>query len=110
VEYIEKVELTVIKRDGTREPFQQGKLSEGISRSCDKCKVSGDQIDGIVQEIERELLNRADREVGTDEIGRLCMRRLKELDHVAYLRFASVYKGFQDLQDFNAEIQTLLKD
>ncbi len=110
VEYIEKVELTVIKRDGTREPFQLAKVATGIERSCDKRKVSGEQIDEIVQAIERELLNSAEREISTEDVGRLSLRHLKDLDHVAYLRFASVYKQFQDLQDFNAEIRSLLKD
>ncbi len=110
VEYVEKVELTVIKRDGIREPFQLAKVAAGIERACDKRKVSGEQIDEIVQAIGRELLNSAEREIGTEEIGRLSLRHLKDLDHVAYLRFASVYKQFQDLQDFNAEIRSLLKD
>jgi transcriptional repressor NrdR len=109
VEYIDKLEMTIIKRDDTREPFELGKVRMGIERACEKRRVSSEQIDDIVTAIERELLNRAEREIASDEIGRLCLRHLKELDHVAYLRFASVYKQFQDLQDFDAEIRTLLK-
>jgi len=110
VEYVEKVELTVVKRDGTREPFELKKISQGVRRACDKRNVSADRMDDIVESIERDLLNRAEREIASEEIGKLCLRHLKDVDHVAYLRFASVYKQFQDLQDFNAEIQSLLKD
>lgn len=110
VEYVEKVELTVVKRDGAREPFELQKIAKGIDRACDKRRVSAERMDAIVEAIERDLLNRAEREIASEEIGKLCLRHLKELDHAAYLRFASVYKQFQDLQDFNAEIRTLLKD
>lgn len=111
VEYVEKVELMVIKRDGTREPFALAKVRRGIERACEKRPVSSEQIDRMTQEAERDLLNRrGERETPSEEIGRIILRLLKDADHVAYLRFASVYKQFHDLQDFNAEIQSLLKE
>jgi transcriptional repressor NrdR len=110
VEYVEKVELMVVKRPGTREPFQLAKVRKGVERACEKRPVSPTQIDQLVDEVERALLREYEREVPSEDIGILILRLLKELDHVAYVRFASVYKQFHDLQDFNKEIQSLLKE
>ena len=110
LEFIEKVELMVVKRDKTREPFDIAKLRAAIEKAVDRRAVSEEQIARVLMYIERDLLTKSDREVPSERIGRLVLKRLKELDPVAYLRFASVYKQFRDLQDFNAEIKTLLKD
>lgn len=110
VEYVEKLDIMVVKRDGTREPFELAKLRSGISRACEKRSVSAETIDEITQSIEREVFQYSDKEVPTEFIGKQVLHHLKEIDHVAYLRFASVYKQFHDLQDFNAEIRTLLKE
>lgn len=110
VEYVEKVDMMVVKRNGTREPFELAKVRTGIERACEKRPVSIEQIDRIVFCVEREVLQDSDKEVSTELIGKQVLHHLKTLDHVAYLRFASVYKQFHDLQDFNAEIRTLLKE
>ena len=109
-ESIERVEVVVVKRDKTREPFDIDKLRRGVEKSCEKRAVSEEQIERVIAYVERELLTKAEREVPSERIGKLVLKRLKDLDPVAYLRYASVYKGFRDLQDFNAEIKTLLKD
>ncbi len=101
--------MIVVKRDASREPFQLKKVREGIERACEKRPVSAVQIDKIVGEVERELLNLTDREVPTELIGKIILKNLKNVDHVAYVRFASVYKQFHDLQDFAVEIQSLMK-
>ena len=110
IEYVEKVEMMVTKRDGSREPFQLKKVRDGIEKSCEKRPVSVEQIDEVVANVERDLLARNEKEIQAQEIGRIILKRLKEIDPVAYLRFASVYKQFQDLHDFNAEIKELLKE
>ncbi len=108
-EYVEQFELVVTKRNGQREPFSLQKLTSGLQKSCEKRPVSAQTIDRMVRNIERTLMTEADQEVASEEIGRLVLKELKDVDHVAYLRFASVYKQFHDLQDFNAEIRSLLK-
>ncbi|MBX3730067.1 MAG: transcriptional regulator NrdR [Candidatus Sumerlaeia bacterium] len=110
VEYIEKVEMMVVKRNGEREPFQLQKIRVGLERAFEKRPVPPEAIDRVTREVEREVLQSADREVDSETIGRVILREIKKLDHVAYVRFASVYKQFHDLQDFNAEIQSLLKE
>lgn len=98
--------MTVIKRDGRREPFDREKLARGIALACNKRPVSADQITGIVDEVERALYNRGVREVSSKEIGELVMERLREVDPVAYIRFASVYLNVQDIRSF----QKLLRE
>ena len=110
VEYVEKIERLVVKRDGKREPFELAKVRNGIEKACEKRPVSAERIDELTMEIERELTTRTEREIATEEIGKLILKGLKHTDHVAYVRFASVYKQFHDLHDFNAEIQSLLKE
>lgn len=99
----------VVKRNNTREPYQQRKLRLGLLKACEKRPVSEQQIDQVVQSIEGELRNRGRRELPSEEIGRLVLRHLKDLDAVAYMRYASVYKTFRDLGDFSREIENLLK-
>lgn len=110
LEYVEKVELLVIKRDQTRELFMLQKAHAGIQRACEKRPVTSQQIDNLVAELERELLSLNIKEISSEEIGKRSLRLLKQLDPVAYLRFASVYKQFQALQDFQVEIDSLQKN
>ena len=103
-EKVEPVEIFVIKKDGRREPFSREKLKSGIMKACEKLSVSGEQIDKAIFEIE-EKLKQHGREVSSKLIGELVMRQLKKLDKVAYVRFASVYKDFHDIDDFKKEIK-----
>ena len=106
-EYIEHAPLTVIKRDGNREPFDRSKLQAKIELACYKTSVSSDRIEELMDQVESELGNRAEREVPSKQIGELVMERLKELHDVAYVRFASVYRQFKDRQDFVRELEQL---
>ncbi len=108
-EYYESVEFMVAKRDHSREPYEQRKLRSGIEKACEKRPVSDDQIERIVHYVESELRNRGRREVASEEIGKLVLRKLRDIDLVAYMRFASVYKQFRDVTDFSREIESLMK-
>ena len=108
-ERIENVNLVVIKKDGKREQFNREKLKNGIIRSCEKTKVSIDQIEKIVTEIERELRGADSVEVESKKIGQLVAMRLKKIDKVAYIRFSSVFKRFVDVEDFEKEVRRLIK-
>lgn len=92
--------LWVIKKDGRREPFDREKVKRGILRSIEKRPVSIDLVDDIVDQVEREMLNKEKEEVSSSSIGRAVLKRLKKVDKVAWLRFASVYLEFEDLEDF----------
>lgn len=106
-ERIEEIPLKVIKKDNRREDFDRQKLMAGILKACEKRPVSIDQIEIVVDSIEKELESSHDREVASKEIGELMMRKLKELDDIAYVRFASVYRQFKDIDQFMREVQTL---
>jgi len=106
-EYIEHTPLTVIKRDGRREPFDRGKLLDKIQLACYKTTVSADQIEEVVDLIESDLSNLAEKEVESKQIGELTMERLRHLNEVAYVRFASVYRQFKDKNDFVRELEQL---
>jgi len=108
-ERIEEIPLRVIKKDGTREPFERRKIFEGMSKACEKRPVSTEKLDEVVAEIERELAEIADREVTSHQIGELVMAKLRELDQVAYVRFASVYREFKDINQFLEELRPLLE-
>ncbi len=108
-ERIEEIPLRVIKKDGTREPFERKKIFEGMSKACEKRPVSTEKLDEVVAEIERELAEIADREVTSHQIGELVMAKLRELDQVAYVRFASVYREFKDINQFLEELRPLLE-
>ncbi len=108
-EYIEDVSLVVIKNDGTREPFDRKKLLKGITISCAKRTIPSDKLDEIVDEIKRELESRGTHEVLSHDIGELVMVQLKELDDVAYVRFASVYRKFSDKAEFLEELKKILE-
>ena len=106
-EYIEHTPLTVIKRDGRREPFDRGKLLDKIQLACYKTTVSADQIEEVIDLIESDLSNLAEKEVESKQIGELTMERLRHLNEVAYVRFASVYRQFKDKNDFVRELEQL---
>ena len=108
-EYIEDVSIIVIKNDGSREPFDRKKLLRGITISCAKRPISSEQLDELVDEIKRDLELKNDREVSSHDIGELVMKRLNELDDVAYVRFASVYRKFSDKAEFMKELKKILK-
>lgn len=107
-EKIEEVILMVIKKDGSRQAFDRNKLLNGIIRACEKRPVSIADMEKIVDDIERGLNNTMEKEVESSLIGELVMERLRELDEVAYVRFASVYRQFTDINTFVAEIEKLL--
>jgi transcriptional repressor NrdR len=107
-EYVEPVSLQVVKSDGRREPFNRAKLETGLRLACKKRPVSEADIERIVDEIEDELQALNQGEVGSREVGERVMERLRELDEVAYVRFASVYRKFQDVQAFREELDKML--
>lgn len=109
-ERLEVITIAVIKKDGTRETFDRNKLYDGIAKSCNKRPISMKTIDSIVDEIESKILNSLDREVESSFIGEMVMEKLKEIDEVAYVRFASVYKHFKDIDTFIDELSKLLKE
>ena len=109
-ERIELVPLMIIKKDQTREAFDVEKLRSGIVKSCEKRPVSLGEIDDLVREIERKLNNQPDSEITSKMVGELVMARLKSVDEVAYVRFASVYRQFRDIQSFRDELNKLLAD
>lgn len=107
-ERIESVPITVIKKDERRETFDRGKLKRGIVHSSGKTTVKAEDIDRIVDEVERELIGGESVEVTSKKIGELVAKRLKKLDKVAYIRFASVFRSFVDVEDFEREVKKLL--
>jgi len=107
-EYIEDVSLTVIKNDGRREPFDRQKLQRGIELACKKRPISSKKIASIVGEIEEELQNLSKTEITSKAVGETVMKKLKDLDEVAYVRFASVYHKFKDINEFMNELKNLL--
>ena len=107
-EYIEKVELTVLKSDGRTESYDRSKLLEGIRLACKKRPVTTKQIEAIVDEIEKQLYNLSKAEVSSQQIGEQVMESLRKIDEVAYVRFASVYRKFQDKTEFLEELKRLL--
>ena len=108
-EKIETLPLIVIKKDNNREPYDRSKLEAGIVRSCHKRPISTAQITKVVDEIETELFNREEREIPTMVIGEIVMDKLKDLDPVAYVRFASVYREFKDVNTFMDELKKFLE-
>jgi len=108
-EYVERVTLMVIKKDGRREPFEHEKLIKGIMVACEKRPVSVRRIERMTEEIERGLERKNEREVASREIGEAVMKRLHEIDEIAYVRFASVYRQFRDVGQFMKELKTFLK-
>ena len=109
-ERIDMIPVTVIKRDGTREIFDKNKLLGGILKSCNKRPVTAKQIETLVDDIENTLTGSGEREVHSKDIGNMVMERLKELDEVAYVRLASVYRQFKDINTFIDELEKMLNE
>ena len=108
-EYIEAVSLTVVKSDERREPFDRQKVAHGIKLACNKRPVSAKKIEAMVSEIEAQLNELSRNEVTSKYIGELVMEKLKEVDQIAYVRFASVYRSFKDVNEFMNEVKELLE-
>lgn len=106
-EEIEELRLMVVKSGGTREAFDRSKLRRAIEVACKKRPVSEEQVSGVVEAIERQLYSQQDKEVATADIGELVMERLRDLDQVAYVRFASVYRRFEDTEQFRQLVTRL---
>ena len=109
-EVVESLPVIVVKRDGTRQGFDRNKVIQSMVRAFDKRQVDASDIDRITTEIEMTIQNSLDREVSTDKIGEMVMERIKPLDEVAYIRFASVYRRFQDVSGFIHEINKFLEE
>ncbi len=109
-EVIERLPLVVVKRDGSRQSFDRVKLINGMVRACEKRPIPLKKLEQIADEIELELQGNLDREINTVEIGEMVMDRLKDVDEVAYVRFASVYRSFKDINTFMEELTKLLTD
>ncbi len=107
-EVIESLPIIVIKKDKSRETFNRDKLMNGILRACEKRPISINTLDNMIDEIESTIQNSLDREVTSDKIGELVMEKLKNIDEVAYIRFASVYRKFQDISTFMEELNKLI--
>ena len=107
-ETVESVPLVVVKKDGSRQAFDRNKILNGLVKACEKRPVSMEVLEKTVSEIEQKLLNSMDREVPSERVGELVMDALKEVDQVAYVRFASVYRQFKDIDSFMAELNNLL--
>ena len=107
-EKIEMTPLVVIKKDNNREPFDRAKIQAGIIRSCHKRPVSMEQINRLTDDIETEIYNMGEQEISSSVIGELLMNKLKDFDSVAYVRFASVYREFKDVNTFMDELKKLL--
>lgn len=107
-ERLELVLPLVVKKDGRREPFERNKVMAGLRRACEKRPVATEALDSLVDQLERALVESGDKEVVSSAIGEQVMLRLRELDQVAYVRFASVYRSFKDISEFMAELSQLL--
>lgn len=107
-EYVENRPLIVVKRDSTREDFDRNKLIGGILKACNKRSISVDKIEQIVSFIEQKLLNTFEKEVSSKTIGEMVMKQLSQVDEVAYIRFASVYRHFKDVDTFMYELKSFL--
>ena len=108
-ERMEEIPLRVIKKDGTREPFDRQKILSGLLKACEKRPVPVPKLEEIVNRIELDLYEKYDREVKTKVVGEMVMQSLRELDQVAYVRFASVYREFKDVSEFMSELQPMLE-
>ena len=109
-EIIERMPIAVIKRDGSRQSFDKIKIINGMLRACEKRPITMSQIENIADDIEQELRGALETEINSDHIGEMVMDRLKDLDEVAYVRFASVYRSFKDINTFMDELTKLLGD
>ena len=109
-ETMESLPLMVVKKDGSRQSFDRNKVLSGLIRTCEKRPVPYHMLEEMVNEIEQVLQNKMEREISSSEVGELVMERLKKIDEVAYVRFASVYRQFKDINTFMHELNKLLED
>ncbi len=109
-EQVEEVLPMVVKKDNRREPFDRFKIVSGMRKACEKRPISTEQLEAAVDEIEKVIQNRMEKEIQANEIGELVMRRLAEMDEVAYVRFASVYRQFKDINAFMDELKIILAE
>jgi len=109
-ERVEDVLPLVVKKDMRREPFERQKLLSGIRKACDKRAISRDSLEDLVDSIEHELVEAGDREVSAEQLGEKVMRRLRDIDEVAYVRFASVYRSFRDIAEFQKELDRIAEN
>ena len=107
-EKVEAIPLVIVKKDDNREAYDRSKIETGVLRACHKRPVSTDKIDELVDEVEADILNRGEKEISSRVIGELVMNKLKDLDAVAYVRFASVYREFKDINTFMDELKKVL--
>jgi transcriptional repressor NrdR len=108
-ERIDEIPYMVVKKDGRREIFERNKIMSGLLRACEKRPISANQLEAIVDLVEKNVQEAPDREISTSEVGKIIMKRLKQLDKVAYVRFASVYLEFEDVSEFMAELKDLVR-
>jgi transcriptional repressor NrdR len=109
-EYVERTTVKVVKKDGARVPFDREKLKQGLEKACWKRPISDAKIEGLVSEVENHIAANFESEVESRAIGELAMQQLRELDQVAYVRFASVYRQFEDVHDFVDELKPMLSE
>ena len=109
-ETVESLPMVVVKKDGSRQSFERGKVLSGMIRACEKRPVPLAELEKIAEEIEQDLQNSMEREISTEDIGEKVMDRLRTVDQVAYVRFASVYRQFKDIDTFMAELNKLLAE
>ncbi len=107
-EKIESIPIVVVKKDGTRESFDRDKIVNGLLRACEKRPISLSDIEGVVDDIESKLYNMLEREVSSERIGEMVMEKLQKLDDIAYVRFASVYRQFKDINSFMDELAKII--
>ena len=108
-ERIDEIPYMVVKKDGKRESFERNKIITGLLRACEKRPISSAQLESIVNDVEKSVQDSATRELSTNDVGKIIMKRLKELDKVAYVRFASVYLEFEDVSEFMTELKYLVR-
>ena len=108
-EKVESIPIMVIKKDKRREPFDSSKIMRGLTRACEKRPISLDMIEDMVYKIETKIYNTLEREITSDQIGEMLLEQLKDVDEVAFIRFASVYRDFKDVETFRNEINKIVK-
>ena len=108
-ERYEPLSLKVVKKNNVREPYERGKIRRGLQKACWKRPISDEQIDAVVAAVERDVYDRCEDEIDSRELGELVMKHLRQLDQVAFVRFASVYREFKDVRDFVEELQPMLQ-
>lgn len=109
-EIIENIPVLVVKKDGSREPFNKRKILNGLLRACEKRPVSLNELEALVDDVEKSVSNSLDQEITSKRLGEMVMNKLKDIDEVSYVRFASVYRQFKDINTFMDELNKILKE